>query len=213
MLRHSVAYRSPAASGRASRGPAGIRAVSRGRHLRRWRARRLDGDAAGRNAGPRRPLPLHRPAQQRRPDWSWGGTSRAAWGRSALLGDSATIETSLDAPGMVAVEITGAPGDKPITLGAAVAPLDLEPSVPRPDDFDSFWDAKLAAACVTDSRAGLQTRQSALRRLSEAPRPGRAARRGGQADTSRRAQPAQASPRRHHRWPDQSGPRQTTARP
>src|SRR6185436_11904641 len=57
---------------------------------------------------------------------------------------STTIETSLDAPGMIAVEITGAPGDKPITLGAAVAPFDLEPSVPRPEDFNAFWEAKLA---------------------------------------------------------------------
>lgn len=68
---------------------------------------------------------------------------------------STTIETSLDAPGMVAVEITGAPGDKPITLGAAVAPLDLEPSVPRPDDFDSFWDAQLAALATVPMDAEL----------------------------------------------------------
>ena len=66
-----------------------------------------------------------------------------------------TIETSLDAPGMVAVEITGAPGDKPITLGAAVAPLDLKPSVPHPDDFDSFWDAKLAALATVPMDADL----------------------------------------------------------
>jgi cephalosporin-C deacetylase-like acetyl esterase len=68
---------------------------------------------------------------------------------------SATIETSLDAPGMVAVEITGAPGDKPIALGAAVAPFDLKPSVPRPDDFDSFWDAKLAALAAVPMEAEL----------------------------------------------------------
>lgn len=30
-------------------------------------------------------------------------------------------------------------------VGAAVAPERLQPSVPRPDDFDSFWNAKLAA--------------------------------------------------------------------
>jgi cephalosporin-C deacetylase-like acetyl esterase len=62
-----------------------------------------------------------------------------------LSSGSATIETSLDAPGMVAVEITGAKDEKPILLGAAVAPFDLEPSVPRPRDFDAFWHEKLAA--------------------------------------------------------------------
>jgi len=30
-------------------------------------------------------------------------------------------------------------------VGAAVAPSKLEPSTPRPADFDAFWDAKLAA--------------------------------------------------------------------
>jgi cephalosporin-C deacetylase len=30
-------------------------------------------------------------------------------------------------------------------VGAAVAPAKIEPSAPRPSDFDAFWDAKLAA--------------------------------------------------------------------
>ena len=34
---------------------------------------------------------------------------------------------------------------KPIHLGAAIAPALLQPSVPRPADFDAFWDAKLKA--------------------------------------------------------------------
>ncbi|HEY0283131.1 MAG TPA: acetylxylan esterase, partial [Rhizomicrobium sp.] len=40
----------------------------------------------------------------------------------------------------------GAPArDHVATLGAAVAPTELQPSVPRPDDFDAFWAEKLAA--------------------------------------------------------------------
>lgn len=73
-----------------------------------------------------------------------------------LSSGPATIETSLDAPGMVAVEITtGARDDKPILLGAAVAPFDLTPSVPRPGDFDAFWDAKLAALAAVPMDAEL----------------------------------------------------------
>jgi cephalosporin-C deacetylase-like acetyl esterase len=33
----------------------------------------------------------------------------------------------------------------PIHLGAAIAPAELQPSTPRPADFDAFWDAKLKA--------------------------------------------------------------------
>ncbi len=32
-----------------------------------------------------------------------------------------------------------------LTLGAAISPAKLQPSVPRPDDFDAFWDDKLKA--------------------------------------------------------------------
>jgi len=42
-----------------------------------------------------------------------------------------------------------APGPEPeghlAVLGAAVAPAEIEPSVPRPADFDAFWAGKLAA--------------------------------------------------------------------
>jgi cephalosporin-C deacetylase len=56
----------------------------------------------------------------------------------------ATIETSLDRPGMVYVEITSSEAaSRPIALGAAVDPARLQPAVPRPPDFDAFWDGKL----------------------------------------------------------------------
>ncbi|HXS93327.1 MAG TPA: acetylxylan esterase [Candidatus Limnocylindrales bacterium] len=53
-----------------------------------------------------------------------------------------TIEASTTEPAMIYAEVTGA-GDKPVHLGLAVAPSKLAPATPRPDDFDSFWDAKL----------------------------------------------------------------------
>lgn len=58
----------------------------------------------------------------------------------------ATIETALDEPAMLYVEVASpVAGSPPIHLGAAIAPDKLQPSAPRPSDFDSFWDAKLKA--------------------------------------------------------------------
>jgi cephalosporin-C deacetylase-like acetyl esterase/lysophospholipase L1-like esterase len=60
----------------------------------------------------------------------------------------AAIEVTLNEPAMVYVKISpggdstsGSAAD--IALGAAVAPERLQPSVPRPADFDSFWESKI----------------------------------------------------------------------
>jgi len=71
-------------------------------------------------------------------------------------GGRATIETSLERPGMVLVEVrppagtpeTGFHGASKaevgrVLLGAAVAPLEIRPSAPRPSDFDDFWATQL----------------------------------------------------------------------
>ncbi|SPE33339.1 conserved exported hypothetical protein [Candidatus Sulfopaludibacter sp. SbA3] len=58
---------------------------------------------------------------------------------------SATIETTLSEPSMLYVEVKDSAGDPPLHLGAAIAPTQLKQAVPRPPDFDSFWDAKLKA--------------------------------------------------------------------
>ena len=57
----------------------------------------------------------------------------------------ATIEITSSEPAMLYVEVSppAAAGANAIHLGAAIAPTQLKPSVPRPADFDSFWDAKL----------------------------------------------------------------------
>jgi len=68
----------------------------------------------------------------------------------------ATIDTSLDHPGMLYLRLNyiGAPEpatpptaqelDK-LTVAAAVAPEQIRPPAAKPADFDSFWAAKLAA--------------------------------------------------------------------
>jgi cephalosporin-C deacetylase-like acetyl esterase len=67
---------------------------------------------------------------------------------------SAVLATTVDEPAMLYVEVNastpaaeGPGGAKaaPIHLGAAVEPWKLQPSVPRPADFDAFWDGKLKA--------------------------------------------------------------------
>ena len=71
-----------------------------------------------------------------------------------LSSGTATIEAVLDEPCMVFVELKpegaaaalGGPQRRPYaSVGAAVAPERLQPSVPRPADFDAFWAAKLIA--------------------------------------------------------------------
>lgn len=69
-----------------------------------------------------------------------------------LSSGSAVIETTVDEPAMLYDDVTPAasPDAAPATasaihLGAAVVPGKLQPAVPKPADFDSFWDAKLKA--------------------------------------------------------------------
>jgi cephalosporin-C deacetylase len=59
-----------------------------------------------------------------------------------LAGGSTSIELTLNEPAMVYVEISQAK-EKPIVVGAAVAPEKLQPVVPKPADFDSFWRSKI----------------------------------------------------------------------
>lgn len=59
----------------------------------------------------------------------------------------AAIDVVVREPMMVYVEVTvpGYEAGAVAKLGAAVAPSKLLPSVPRPADFDAFWDGQLAA--------------------------------------------------------------------
>src|SRR5215218_7751183 len=59
----------------------------------------------------------------------------------------ATIDVVVREPMMVYVEVTvpGFEAGAVARLGAAIGPSKLTPSVPRPADFDAFWEAKLKA--------------------------------------------------------------------
>ncbi len=62
------------------------------------------------------------------------------------LARPATIETTLNEPAMLYVEVKGPAADaQPFALGAAIAPEQLRPVVPEPADFDEFWARKIGA--------------------------------------------------------------------
>lgn len=62
------------------------------------------------------------------------------------LSQPASIEVTLDEPGMVYAEVISPdPDAKPQALGAAVSPWKIAPAIPEPADFDQFWQAKIKA--------------------------------------------------------------------
>lgn len=70
-----------------------------------------------------------------------------------------SIEVTLDEPAMVYVQISGAGAE--MAVGAAVAPEKLQPSAPRPAEFDGFWASKIKTlkgipenAVLTPSESG-----------------------------------------------------------
>jgi cephalosporin-C deacetylase len=65
-------------------------------------------------------------------------------GKVDLSSGKASIETTLNEPAMLYLEIK-TPGSTPdhVSAGAAVAPKQLQPCVPRPADFDLFWESKI----------------------------------------------------------------------
>lgn len=90
-----------------------------------------------------------------------------------------TIETSLDAPGMVRVEIrppagatnfgdihTGGPGV--VVLGAAVDPTHIQPVAPKPADFDDFWKSKLDRLAAVPMNAVITPKKSGVAGVSYA---------------------------------------------
>jgi cephalosporin-C deacetylase len=73
------------------------------------------------------------------------GLTKIKSGTVDLSKGPALIETLLDEPGAVLLELNAAPGKKGRTLaGAVVEPGKIQPSTSRPDDFDAFWAAKIA---------------------------------------------------------------------
>ncbi len=82
------------------------------------------------------------------------GEAVIARGTFDMASGGAKIETTLEQPGMVLVEVRAPAGvtgfhgasksevDR-VLLGAAVSPTRIKPSYARPADFDAFWEGKL----------------------------------------------------------------------
>lgn len=78
-------------------------------------------------------------ATQARYNLKRNGLAAFQEGHLDLSSGKALIETSMDSPGAVLLEIrTGGQGGRTLA-GALVAPERLGPSVPEPNDLDAFW--------------------------------------------------------------------------
>jgi cephalosporin-C deacetylase len=81
-------------------------------------------------------------------DLKKGGGTDIGHGTLNIQNGAATIQSSMAEPGTILAEVTtpnenGKKGIRALA-GAAVAWDKIDRSAPRPDDFDSFWKAKLA---------------------------------------------------------------------
>lgn len=93
------------------------------------------------------------------------GAKVIASGMLDLSDGAKTISASLDEPGTILIELTAKPaaaGQKEVKAlgGAAVAPARITPSLPPPEDFDTFWQAKLAELATVPADPVLEARPS-----------------------------------------------------
>ena len=72
------------------------------------------------------------------------GLSEVASGSVAIADGRGRIEHAWTAPGFLLLTVMQPDGKKPVLVGAACEPDKLRPSMPRPDDFDAFWDGMKA---------------------------------------------------------------------
>ncbi|MGY8673542.1 MAG: acetylxylan esterase [Verrucomicrobiia bacterium] len=76
------------------------------------------------------------------------GLNSISSGRLELTGKRLSVAGTMDRPGFLRCTVTYAPkGGKVIRAMAAgaMSPLEIEPSLPVPDDFDAFWKQQKAA--------------------------------------------------------------------
>ena len=89
-----------------------------------------------------------------------GGLAELAKGKVQLSGSQGQIEAKAEEPGWLLVEVSIKPGkDKKITTlgGALVSPQKIQPALPRPNDFDAFWDVKLKDLSAVAMNPKLET--------------------------------------------------------
>lgn len=97
-----------------------------------------------------------------------GGLTDLSQGKIALSDGKGQIEAQRDAPGWLLVEVSIQPaaGRKVTALGGAlVSPEKLQPAVPRPDDFDAFWEAKLQELAAVPANPQIEPADSGNARV------------------------------------------------
>ena len=92
-----------------------------------------------------------------------GGLTELAKGKVQFSAGQGQIEAKADEPGWLLLEVSVKPGrDKKLTAlgGALVSPQKIQPALPRPQDFDAFWDAKLKELAAVAVNAKLESAAS-----------------------------------------------------
>ena len=91
-----------------------------------------------------------------------GGMSELAKGKAVLTDGKGQIESKLDEPGWLLVEVSVKAGDKTLKMngGALVSPEKIQPAIARPDDFDAFWQAKLKDLAAVPANPKLEPGES-----------------------------------------------------
>ena len=92
-----------------------------------------------------------------------GGMIETAKGKVVLSGGKGRIEAHLDEPGWLLAEVSIRPAQgKQIKAlgGAVVAPEMIQPALPRPADFDAFWQTKLQELAAVPANAKLEPGES-----------------------------------------------------
>jgi cephalosporin-C deacetylase-like acetyl esterase len=103
------------------------------------------------------------PPQEVRYTLERGGRTEIKHGTLPLVDGRAKLKASLDNPGTLLAHFAAnsADGKEHNALGGAiVAPGKIDPSAPRPDDFDAFWDAKIKEIKSVPLNAQLEPAES-----------------------------------------------------
>ena len=98
-----------------------------------------------------------------------GGGRGISQGSISLQSNRATIHASLCKPGTILAEVIATNADRQIIqalAGAAIAPDQIPPSTPCPEDFDVFWHRKLVELATVPENPRLMPKPSGKNNIS-----------------------------------------------
>ncbi len=96
-----------------------------------------------------------------------GELTKAGEGDLKFTNGIATLDSKFEAPGHLFLEVKAGDDGKHRALGGAIAGMDqIKVSAPRPDDFDTFWDAKLKELSAVPANPQLESAPSDKKNVS-----------------------------------------------